>query len=109
MKANQTQPIFLIQTVGDNENNRLIEALDQFTFMNYPEMETSIGRLTTGAAGDPVAIRITGKENNKLFEFVEATKSELSKVSGVNRVKDSWGRRTKKLVIQIDQSRAKTC
>ena len=56
---------------------------------------------------DPIEIRISGSDEQKVFALVDAVKQHMSGVPGIKNISDNWGPRTKKLAVNIDQSRAR--
>jgi multidrug efflux pump len=55
----------------------------------------------------PVQIRLTGLDTETLFAIVDDVKSRLRQIPGAANVGDDWGKRTKKIVITVDQARAR--
>jgi len=97
----------LINTTSDAANQMVIDGLDQFCFNAFPDLSATITRLATGGgSSDPVAIRISGREPERLFEIVETVKSQLRGISGTKNVHDDWGLKTKKILVNISQERA---
>ncbi len=55
----------------------------------------------------PVQVRIMGKDADKLFELVGHVKAKLTLLNGTKNISDNWGARVKKLLVNIDQPRAR--
>ena len=56
----------------------------------------------------PIQIRITaGRSDEALFETVDSVKAQLRQLPATRNVGDDWGLRTKKMVITVDQVRAR--
>ncbi len=53
-----------------------------------------------------IAIRISGKEPEKLYRIVDSVKARLRDIQGTKNISDNWGMWSKKLVVDIDQTRA---
>jgi multidrug efflux pump subunit AcrB len=98
----------LMNTTSGDDNQMVIDKLDAFCFRNYPEMTARVSRLLMGGGSiDPIAVRISGKDPEKLYDLVDSVKLYLSGIEGSKNVKDSWGMRTKKFIVNINQARAK--
>jgi len=96
--------------VNVNEHKNLAKIKDDvasFVKRSFPDMQVSAKVLGNGPpVKKPVEIRISGKDINKLFEISSKVKQELGKINGVIGIVDDWGIRNKKLVIDIDESKA---
>ena len=55
-----------------------------------------------GGSADPVAVRISGKKPERLYEIVDQVKTELGGIPGTRNISDDWGMRTKKIMININ-------
>lgn len=88
--------------------SELIPTLRQFAFETFPDVEATIRPLELGApAWPPVAIRVSGRDTERLFVLVEAIKQRLRQTPGAVQITDNWGVRTKKARIVIDDTRAR--
>ena len=97
----------LINTSSGKINQKVIDHLYSFCFENYPEMMATVTRLGTGGGSAvPIAIRISGKDPEVLYELAGNVKLKLEKISGTKNVDDNWGMRNKKLIVNIDQAKA---
>ncbi|MEM6318574.1 MAG: efflux RND transporter permease subunit [Bacteroidota bacterium] len=105
-EANSNYAHLLINTSSFEENNLMIEQLDKFTFFNFPNADIKIAALAAGEGGEPIEIKISGDDPDKLSEIGEQVKLKLSSIAGTKNVKDDWGPKSKKFLVAIDQSRA---
>ncbi len=97
----------LLNTSSGSYNQQVINKLDGFLFRNFPEMSATVSRLAEGGgAADDIAIRITGKDPGELYDIVNVIKTKLNSIRGVKTVKDSWGMKTKKFVVKVNQAKA---
>jgi multidrug efflux pump subunit AcrB len=88
--------------------DRLIPALDTFAAEHYPDLQLTLNPLQMGPpVAAPVQIRLSGRDPAALFAIVDATKARLAETQGARNVTDNWGPRSKKLVVGIDQARAR--
>ncbi|WP_109436609.1 MULTISPECIES: efflux RND transporter permease subunit [Aquimarina] len=107
-EANSNYAHILVNTSSFNENNNMIAKLDKFTFSNFPNADIKVGPLGAGGGGVPIEIKVSGSSPDELSKIAEQVKLKLSKISGTKNVKDDWGPKSKKFLIQIDQNRAQT-
>ncbi|MDY6992454.1 MAG: efflux RND transporter permease subunit [Pseudomonadota bacterium] len=88
--------------------DELIAQVQAFTFEHFPELHTTLKKIGNGPPIErPVAIRISGNDIDKLFNRVEQVKVQLRHIPGTQNISDDWGLRTKKLLVKIDQPRAR--
>ncbi|MDR9457628.1 MAG: efflux RND transporter permease subunit [Salegentibacter sp.] len=107
-EPNSNYAHMLLNTTGDTDNEYIIEKLDQFCYTNLPEADIRVNRLSgAGAAGTPVEIYISGKDMEGLAKIAEQLKQQMYTVKGVKNVTDDWGPKIKKLIVQIDETKAK--
>lgn len=84
----------------------IIEDLKTYIFENYPDVKPKIRPLEEGTpVKNPVEVRILG--NEKIFDYAHKAKESLKKISGTRDIDDDWGLKIKKVVIDVDQARAK--
>ena len=107
-EANSNYAHILVNTSSFNENNDMVARLDKFTFNNFPNADIKVGALGSGGSGTPIEIKISGKNPDELSRIAESVKLKLSSISGTKNVKDDWGPKSKKFLIEIDQNRAQT-
>ena len=96
----------LINTSEFIYNNEMVGRLDEYCFNSFPNADIKVGLLGSGGGGTPIEIKISGENPDVLAQLSEQTKQKLSSVSGTKNVKDDWGPKTKKFVVQIDQNKA---
>ena len=96
----------LLNTSSFNINNELVSKLDKFGFENFPNAEIKVGVLGAGGGGLPIEIKVSGESPDELAKISESIKTKLSQISGTKNIKDNWGPKSKKFLIDIDQNRA---
>jgi multidrug efflux pump subunit AcrB len=107
-EANSNYAHLLLNTTGDVDNDFVIAKLDKFCINNLPDADIRVNRLSgAGAVGTPVEIRISGKNNEELVKIANSVKEQLHTISGAKNITDDWGPKAKKIVVQIDESKAK--
>ncbi len=107
-EANSNYAHILVNTTSFNENNAMIAKLDKFTFNNFPNADIKVGSLASGGGGTPIEIKVSGSNPDELSKIAETVKLKLSSIAGTKNVKDDWGPKSKKFLIEIDQNRAQT-
>ncbi len=81
--------------------------VEEFAKNSFPDMQVSAKVLANGPpVKQPIEIRISGKEVDKLFELSSIIKQKLSSYDEVKTIVDDWGIRNKKFVVDIDEAKA---
>ena len=105
-EANSNYSHILVNTSSYLVNSSMVEKLDSFCFNNFPNADIKVGFLGSGGSGTPIEIKISGEDPNVLAEISSAVKARLFSISGTKNIKDDWGPKGKKFIIDIDQLRA---
>jgi multidrug efflux pump subunit AcrB len=107
-EANSSYAHILVNTSNFTANQDMINKLDAFCFNSFPNADIKIGALASGGGGTPIEVKVTGNNPDELSQIAEHVKLKLTAISGTKNVKDDWGPKTKKFIIDIDQNRAQT-
>lgn len=105
-EANSSYAHMLVNTSSASLNNAMIAEIDRYTLQNFPNADIKVGPLGAGGGGVPIEIKVSGENPDELAKISESIKLRLSDISGTKNVKDDWGPKSKKFVIDIDQNRA---
>ncbi len=105
-EANSSYAHILVNTSSFNENNAMIARLDTYTFNNFPNADIKVGALAGGGGGVPIEVKVSGSSPDELSKIAESIKIKLTSISGTKNIKDDWGPKSKKFLIEIDQNRA---
>jgi multidrug efflux pump subunit AcrB len=82
--------------------------LEAFAFSHFPDLETTVRRIENGPPiSTPVEVRISGRDADQVFEIVDAVEEQLAGIAGTRNVGDDWGAWTKKILVEVDQPRAR--
>ncbi len=82
--------------------------LERFLWDRYPDLEALVMPLDYGPpVTAPVEIRLYGKQEDRLFDLVDQVKDQLAGIPGTKNISDNWGARVKKLLVVVDQPRAR--
>lgn len=86
----------------------MIPRLEAFAADHFPDLKATIRPLSNGPpAWPPVEVRLSGRDTDVLFDLVEKTKAKMAEIPGTKLIDDNWGGRSKKLVVDIDEARAR--
>lgn len=105
-EPNSSYAHILVNTSEFSYNNRAIEIIDNFCFNTFPGADIKVSALAAGGAATPIEIKVSGSDSDELAAIAKKVKSRLSSTQGTKNVKDDWGPKGKKLIINIDQNRA---
>jgi len=87
---------------------RLIPPIERFVRDNFPDANADVRPLPLGPpVTSPIEIRVSGRDSDALFAIADAVEEELSGTEGARQVTDDWGARTKKVIVEIDETRAR--
>lgn len=107
-EANSSYAHILVNTSSAEFNNEMINRLDAYCFVTFPDADIKVGPLGAGGGGVPVEIKVSGDDPDVLAVIGESVKQKLTSIAGTKNVKDDWGPKSKKFVINIDQARAQS-
>ena len=108
-QANPGYACFIVNTTtGGPLLDTLVRKTEVYCREHFPDVRPNISRLELGPPPDaPVNVRIFGKELDAVFEIADKVKAKLASIPGTKDIHDDWGLRTKKLMVNINQARAK--
>ncbi|MFC1558062.1 efflux RND transporter permease subunit [candidate division KSB1 bacterium] len=108
-QANPGYACFIINTTtGGPILDSLVQKTENYCLEHFPDVRPNISRLNLGPPPDsPVSIRILGKDLDRVFEIADKVKAKLASIKGTKNIHDDWGQRTKKIIVSINQARAK--
>jgi multidrug efflux pump subunit AcrB len=100
--------LLLVDCSDRAQVDELMEPIRAFCAERYPDMKVSLKPPLLGKPIDnPVEVRISGPDAETLFALAEQVKAKIAEVPGSKNIDDDWGARTKKLVVDVDQARAR--
>ena len=86
----------------------LIPRIQAFCRERFPDLRVTLRTLQIGPPfAAPVEVRLSGRDQEALLDTVASVRARLRATPGARNVEDDWGPRSKKLVIDIDQPRAR--
>ena len=101
-EANANYAHMLVNTSSGDHNGYVINKIDSFAFENFPLADVKVKRLSSGGGSTPIEIKISGNDSDVLSSIAQKVKSKLSDQSGTKNIKDNWGPKTKKIIVDID-------
>ncbi len=86
----------------------LIIRTREFLSENVPYARPKVKPLDSGVPVDePIEVRISGDDIDTLYTLADQVKKELGDIAGAYNIRDDWGTKTKKIVVDINQAKAK--
>ncbi|MCP4421916.1 MAG: efflux RND transporter permease subunit, partial [Chloroflexi bacterium] len=103
------QAIYIMfETTTHEDIFRWIRPIEKFCLLNFPDLEVLVDQYGSAAgASTPVEVRLYGKDIDQVFAVADGLKDELRKINGTKTIKDSWGPRAKKLLVKVNEARAR--
>ncbi|MDY0131042.1 MAG: efflux RND transporter permease subunit [Desulforegulaceae bacterium] len=100
--------LMVINVAQLSDISLISEKLEEFILSNFPDVDLKIKRIQNGPPiSDPVQIRLSGKDSERLFEMVNSVKKKLGEIKAVRNITDDWGERTKKIIVEVDYLKAR--
>jgi multidrug efflux pump subunit AcrB len=99
--------IMIINATSNEIIDALIQKTEEFCLERFPDLHSHIDLLQYGPPTSAVEVRVSGKDLDKVFEYVDRVKAKLAAMPNAKNIRDDWGRRTKKLFVKINQTRAR--
>jgi multidrug efflux pump subunit AcrB len=98
---------FLVNTTSFEVQKRVLDRMNAFLARNYPEAMPRLEKLRNGPPLDyPVEIRLSGPNRSRLQSIAGALKTKMREVDGLVNVNGDWGRRQKRLTVNVDDAQA---
>lgn len=108
-EANSGYAHMLLNTSSFEENQMVVDRLDTYCFSAFPDADVRIAPLAGGGGGgSDVEIRVAGDSPEELFRISEQIKQHLNSIPYAKNIKDNWGPKIKKFIIDIDPDKANT-
>jgi multidrug efflux pump subunit AcrB len=99
--------IMVINATSREEVDEAVTALREYT-ARFPGLKAKIDPLPLGPpANNPIEIRVSGRDEDQVFEYIEQIKTHLAEIPGPRSIADNWGARSKKLLVRVDEQRAR--
>jgi len=107
-KRNPANSFLVGNTVEGGDVEEVIQGIEDYARKNYPDLNVKLSRFENGPpVGYPIQIRLSGPEFKQLYKIANDVTSRLYEDSLITSVKNTWGKQTKKLLVEVDQERAR--
>jgi multidrug efflux pump subunit AcrB len=105
--ASSNYALMVINVTSDEIIDSVMKRMEDYTYDHFPDLLVKLKRIENGSAiENPVEVRLSGTESNRLLAIVDEVKQEMARNQGLKSISDNWGLPNKKLQIQINQTRA---
>ncbi len=100
---------FLLLNVDDYRAiPELAQRISAYMRENFPDAKVDGRALPKGPIiENPIEVRLSGRDNGQLYALVDQVKNKLRELPGTFNIDDNWGLLTKKLVVVVNQARAR--
>ncbi len=106
--ASPEYALLLMNTSSFEVIDELIPRIERYCMDHFPDVIPDVRKMLNGPpVQDPIEVRISGEDEQAVFAIVDQVKAHMATIQGIKNVSDNWGARTKKLVVNIDQARAR--
>jgi multidrug efflux pump subunit AcrB len=83
-------------------------AIEKFCLENFPDLSLVLSPLLLGPpVAAPVQIRVSGFETDEVFKLADKVEKTMASITGLTDIRNDWGARTKKILVKINQPRAR--
>lgn len=98
----------VINTETLESADRILLATEKFIRESMPESRGEVMRLEHGPpVGAPIQIRLSGPDMDQLYRLRDQVSSVLYRTEGVMDIWDDWGAWSKKMVVDVNQDKAR--
>ena len=105
---NPANSFVIANTVNGNDVEPIIAGIESYATKHHPDLNLRLSRLENGPpVGYPIQIRVSGPDINELYKITDDITNYLYANPLVTHVKNTWGKKTKKLLVEVDQERAR--
>ncbi len=107
-KAAPEYAMLLVNTTTRETVDEVIPVIEKFCNSKFPDLKATVRPLELGPpTWPPIEVRISGRDEDRLFAIVDRVKAKLHEIPGTKLIDDDWGARSKKLVVRVHQERAR--
>lgn len=107
-QKNDNLATFVVNTVSIESVEQVIKRTRRALEKDFPDADYSLNRLMNGPpVGAKLQIRLSGPDIKTLYTLRDKIAPIVEARQGVIRVWDDWGQWTKKMVVQVDQDKAR--
>ena len=100
--------LMVINTTSSSAIPDTMLRIQNYVVDRYPDLRLKQTQIENGPpVKHPIEVRLSGHDTNALFQLVDKVKDKLRSISGTRNIDDDWGLRTKKLIVRIEDARAR--
>ncbi|MFO7800758.1 MAG: efflux RND transporter permease subunit [Desulfovermiculus sp.] len=111
MEPEQFKPNYafcIVRTRSEEQTWILRKRAENAIQTDFPDSRASVRLLERGPpVGAPIQVRISGDKQKILYSLRDRIEAHIAGLQGITSVWDDWGEWSKKLVLNVDQYRAK--
>ena len=97
----------MVHTTSPEIVPEMMQELERYVTERYPDVRPHVRPLGNGPpVSKPIEIRISGKNEDKVFQIADSVKQMLNARDDTRNVGDDWGPKVKKLLIRVSEDRA---
>ena len=105
---NPANSFLIANTVEPEDVDVVIAGIEDYVQQHHPDLAAQVKRLENGPPVDyPIIVRISGYDFEALYSIADQVIAYLYGLPEVSDAKNSWGRQTKKLTVDVDQELAR--
>lgn len=105
---NPANSFLIANTTEGKDVDVIMRGIEDYSREHHPDMAVKLSRLENGPpVGYPIQIRLSGPEINDLYRISDQVTAYLYENPSITSVKNTWGKQTKKLLVEVDQERAR--
>jgi multidrug efflux pump subunit AcrB len=107
-QKNDNLATFVVNTRSVESVDKVIKRTRQSLEDGFPDAEYSLNKLMNGPpVGAKLQIRLSGPDIKTLYSLRDKITAIVERQAGVTRIWDDWGQWTKKMIVQVDQDKAR--
>ena len=98
----------VVNTETLEQTEKVIAAVDSYAPANFPDARIAARKLENGPpVGAAIQVRLSGPKIATIYALRDSIAGILDQTRGITNVRDDWGAWTKKLVVEVNQEKAK--
>ncbi|BCS89788.1 efflux RND transporter permease subunit [Pseudodesulfovibrio sediminis] len=107
-QQNDNLATFVVNTKSVESVDGIIKRTRAELDTNFPDADVSLKKLMNGPpVGAPIQIRLSGPDISTLYALRDKIVGVVEDQPGITRVWDDWGQWTKKMMVEVDQDKAR--
>ena len=105
---NPANTFLVANTLDGKDVDEVMAGIDKYVRENHPDLVAQVKRLDNGPPVDyPIIVRISGNDIDTLYSLADQVTEFLYTQPQISFAQNSWGLQTKKLLVSVDQERAR--